>query len=267
MAVLHGTIPYEAETAWLFRRYQHRTVFPFAVLRDDLPLARARGKSIDRAMSLPGKLALIRLSYLRRHLSPHRSSLEPKGGVPAIADAVVLRQPEVAMADRLELIHEGERLRAAPLFADLSVAEAAVLGTRLERMTIAPGEIILREGEDGDALFVVESGNVQVQGGGTILAELGPGRSFRRDRARDRGQADGRRRQCGGCHGVAPLARGLPRVSRSPSRHREEDGGNEIGTARTQQKTARSLASSHRIQSRSRPRERACSARECRCAT
>lgn len=178
MAVLHGTIPYEAETAWLYRRYRHRTVFPFAVLRDDLPLARARGKSIDRALSLPGKLALIRLSYLRRHLSPHRSTLEPKGGLPAIDEAVVLRQPEVAMADRLELIHEGERLRAAPLFADLSVAEAAVLGTRLERMTIAPGEIILSEGGDGDALFVVEFGKVQVQGGGTVLAELGPGDHF-----------------------------------------------------------------------------------------
>ncbi len=178
MAVLHGTIPYEAETAWLYRRYQHRTVFPFAVLRDDLPLARARGKSIDRALSLPGKLALIRLSFLRRHQSPHRSSLEPKGGLPALAEAVVLRQPEVAMADRLELIHEGERLRQAPLFADLSVAEAAVLGTRLERRTVGPGEIILREGEEGDALFVVESGKVQVQAGGTVLAELGPGDHF-----------------------------------------------------------------------------------------
>lgn len=178
MAVLHGTIPYEAETSWLYRRYQHRTVFPFAVLRDDLPLARARGKSIDRALSLPGKLALIRLSYLRRHLSPHRSTLEPEGGLPAINEAVVLRQPEVAMADRLELIHEGERLRAAPLFADLSVAEAAVLGTRLERMTIAPGEVILSEGGDGDALYVVEFGKVQVLGGGTVLAELGPGDHF-----------------------------------------------------------------------------------------
>lgn len=178
MAVLHGTIPYEAETAWLFRRYQHRTVFPFAVLRDDLPLARARGKSIDRALSLPGRLALIRLSYLRRHVSTHRSTLEPKGGLPAINEAVVLRQPEVAMADRLELIQEGERLRAAPLFADLSVAEAAVLGTRLERLTIAPGEIIVREGEDGDALFVVEFGKVQVQAGGAVLAELGAGDHF-----------------------------------------------------------------------------------------
>lgn len=178
MAVLHGTIPYEAESAWLFRRYQHRTVFPFAVLRDDLPLARARGRSIDRAMSLPGKLALIRLSYLRRYVSPHRSSLEPLGGLPAIAEAVVLRQPEVAMADRLELIHEGERLRTAPLFADLSVAEAAVLGTRLERRTIAPGEVVLREGEEGDALFVVEFGTVQVQARGMVLAELGPGDHF-----------------------------------------------------------------------------------------
>ena len=178
MVVLHGTIPYEAETAWLFRRYQHRTVFPFAVHVSDLPLARARGTSIDRALSLPGKLALVRLSYLRRHVSPHRSCLEPTAGLPALDEAIVLRQPEVAMADRLELIHEGDRLRAAPLFADLSVAEAAVLGTRLERIHIAAGETVLREGDDGDALFVVESGRVQVESGATMLAELGPGDHF-----------------------------------------------------------------------------------------
>ena len=178
MVVLHGTIPYEAETAWLFRRYQHRTVFPFAVHVSDLPLARARGKSIDRALSLPGKLALVRLSYLRRHTSPHRSCLEPTAGLPALDEAIVLRQPDVAMADRLELIHEGDRLRAAPLFADLSVAEAAVLGTRLERVHVAPGETVLREGDEGDALYVVESGTVQVQSGATTLAELGPGDHF-----------------------------------------------------------------------------------------
>lgn len=73
MAVLHGTIPYEAETAWLYRRYRHRTVFPFAVHVADLPLARARGKAIDLAMSLPGKLALVALAFLRRFESPHRS--------------------------------------------------------------------------------------------------------------------------------------------------------------------------------------------------
>jgi CRP-like cAMP-binding protein len=178
MAVLHGTVPYEAETAWLFRRYQHRTVFPFAVLIEDLPVARSRGKSIDRALSLPGKLALIRLSYLRGKTSPHRSSLEPKGGLPAIDEALVLRQPDVAMADRLLLIHEGDNLRLAPLFADLSVAEAAVLGTLLHRQEVAPGETILHEGDAGDALFVVESGTVVVRTGDLNLAELGPGDHF-----------------------------------------------------------------------------------------
>ncbi len=178
MAVLHGTIPYEAETAWLYRRYQHRTVFPFAVHVADLPLARARGRWIDRAMSLPGKLALLALAYLRRHASPHRSCLEPPGGLPALDEAIVLRQPEVAMADRLELIHEGDRLRTAPLFADLSVAEAAVLGTRMQRLSFAPGETILREGEGGDALFIVESGTLRVQSGGAVLTELGVGDHF-----------------------------------------------------------------------------------------
>ena len=178
MAVLHGTIPYEAETAWLYRRYQHRTVFPFAVHATDLPLARRRGTVIDLAMSLPGKLALIGLGFLRRFKSPHRSCLEPAGGLLALNEAIVLRQPEVAMADRLKLIHEGDRLRKVPLFADLSVAEAAVLGTRMQRLSFAPGDTVLREGDSGDGLFIVESGTLRVQRGGTVLAELGIGDHF-----------------------------------------------------------------------------------------
>ena len=178
MAVLHGTVPYEAESAWLYRRYRHRTVFPFAVLLDDLPAAHARNKSIDWALSLPGKLALIRLNALRKQQSPHRSSLEPPGGLPAIDEALVLSQPDVAMADRRRLIGEGARLRTAPLFADLSVAEAAVLGTKLERMTVEAGTTILREGDEGDALFVVEHGTLEVRAGGMKIAELGPGDHF-----------------------------------------------------------------------------------------
>jgi CRP-like cAMP-binding protein len=178
MAVVHGTVPYESETAWLYRRYQHRTVFPFAVLMSDLPAARARGKSIDRAMSLPGKLALIRLSQLRKYTSTHRSSLEPADGLPALDEAVVLRQPEVAMADRLALITEGLRLRSAPLFADLSVAEAAVLGTKLERVQFAEGETIITEGDVGDALYVIETGEVEALHHGRRLATLGVGDHF-----------------------------------------------------------------------------------------
>lgn len=45
-------------------------------------------------------------------------------------------------------------------------------------MTIAQGQTILREGDEGDALFVVESGTVQVQSAGAVLAELGPGEHF-----------------------------------------------------------------------------------------
>lgn len=178
MAVLHGTVPYEAESAWLYRRYRHRTVFPFAVLLDDLPVAHARNKSIDWALSLPGKLALVRLNALRKKESPNRSSLEPPGGLPAIDEAQVLTQPDVAMADRLRLISEGERLRRAPLFADLSVAEAAVLGTKLERVAVEAGTTVLREGDEGDALFVVEEGTLEVRSNGVKIAELEPGDHF-----------------------------------------------------------------------------------------
>jgi cAMP-dependent protein kinase regulator len=83
-----------------------------------------------------------------------------------------------AMVDRLALINEGLHLRAAPLFADLSVAEAAVLGTKLERVQLDAGHVVVREGDPGDALYVIESGTVEARHHERPLATLGPGDHF-----------------------------------------------------------------------------------------
>jgi len=178
MAVLHGTVPYEPETAWLYRRYRHRTVFPFAVLVADFPLAHARNRAIDRALSLPGRLAFLRLQQLRKATSPPRSTLQPEEGLPAIDEALVLSQPDVDMSRRLALIEDGNRLRSAPLFAGLSVAESAVLATLADRMRVEAGTVVLREGEDGDAIYVVDSGHLDVMKSGAKIGELGPGDHF-----------------------------------------------------------------------------------------
>jgi CRP-like cAMP-binding protein len=173
LVVLHGTVPYEAEDAWLHQRYRSRAVFPFALLVSDMAQSEARVGEIEAALELPGFEAIVKLAELRedRRIAP--SSLVPPGGLPELSDLEAFAQRETEMAERLALVEAGERLRSAELFRDLSTAEAAVLGTLFERVEVAPGEAVVRAGEASDALFLVESGALEVRGD-----RLGPGDAF-----------------------------------------------------------------------------------------
>lgn len=175
LVVLHGTVPYEADDAWLHHRYRYRTVFPFALLVADMAQSEARLAEIEAALELPGFDAVVRLAELRedRRIAP--SALVPPGGLPELSGLEALVQHETAMADRLALVEAGERLRSGELFRDLSTAEAAVLGTLLERVELAAGDAAVREGEESDALFLVESGSLEVGDG---VAMLGAGEAF-----------------------------------------------------------------------------------------
>ena len=72
-----------------------------------------------------------------------------------------------------------EALRAAPLFAGLADADLERLAATVERQTLAPGELLIREGDPGDARFVVVSGELDgtKRAGATEqpLARVGPG--------------------------------------------------------------------------------------------
>jgi signal transduction histidine kinase len=72
-----------------------------------------------------------------------------------------------------------EALRAAPLFTQLSDDDLQRLAATVERQNLAAGDYLLREGEPGDAMFVVVSGELEVtkRSGGTELplARVGPG--------------------------------------------------------------------------------------------
>jgi CRP-like cAMP-binding protein len=48
----------------------------------------------------------------------------------------------------------------------------------LERRVFAPGQIIFREGEIGEAAYLIQSGGVTIMRGETTVATLGPGRTF-----------------------------------------------------------------------------------------
>jgi signal transduction histidine kinase len=72
-----------------------------------------------------------------------------------------------------------EALRAAPLFTGLSEADLERLAATIERQRLAPGDALLREGDRGDAMFVIVSGELEVtkhaDGVDLPLARVGPG--------------------------------------------------------------------------------------------
>jgi rhodanese-related sulfurtransferase len=67
-------------------------------------------------------------------------------------------------------------------FAQLPVAHIDELLKRFERLTTARGDVVIREGDEGDYYYVVESGRFQVErlvgGAKVVLAELKSGDAF-----------------------------------------------------------------------------------------
>ncbi len=182
LVVIHGTVPYEAEASYFFPRYQFCTVYPFASLSSDIsPAMLTRTEQAEQALALPGKAALVALLRLKRDVQVGKSSLESPEGLTPLTAAEVPQQ-SVAMQTRRQMIDVGQRLHAMDLFQELSVAEATVLGTFMERREVAAGELVVRRGEVGDALFIIESGQAEVRRGGlagdAVAAVLEPGEYF-----------------------------------------------------------------------------------------
>jgi signal transduction histidine kinase len=72
-----------------------------------------------------------------------------------------------------------ETLRAAPLFGSLPEADLVRLAEMSEPLDLRPGELLIREGDPGDAIYVIVSGELEItkQSGNTEvqLAKAGPG--------------------------------------------------------------------------------------------
>ena len=179
-AIIHGVVPYAPMGSFGHYNYLHRDRYPFAFLCSDL--SRARLDAIEVALEKPGNEGLLALLELKNIKDDRRSSLEPPGGLPELA-TVDVPQQDVPMAKRKERLVFGERLRRTDIFSNLSVAEAAVLGTFFERRTYSAGEIVIRQGESGEEMFLIESGTAEVRlqggdGSGIVVAVLGPGEFF-----------------------------------------------------------------------------------------
>ena len=76
-----------------------------------------------------------------------------------------------------------EVLTKAPLFAELDEASAAALEQAMGSLRLSKGQILFREGETEDRLYVVVAGKIKLGRSGSagrenLLAVLGPGQMF-----------------------------------------------------------------------------------------
>jgi serine/threonine protein phosphatase PrpC/CRP-like cAMP-binding protein len=78
-----------------------------------------------------------------------------------------------AMADEIDAV-----LRTNRLFRDLTGPERAVVAPYLDERSLAPAELLFREGEPGDAFFVVARGTLRVTRSGTPLTDVVAGGSL-----------------------------------------------------------------------------------------
>ncbi|HEU5045601.1 MAG TPA: MFS transporter [Nocardioidaceae bacterium] len=69
-------------------------------------------------------------------------------------------------------------LRAVPMFSPLAPAVVEALANRLVAVHAPAGMVVLREGEESDRFYIIESGLVEVTQAGAVLRQEGPGDFF-----------------------------------------------------------------------------------------
>jgi hypothetical protein len=69
-------------------------------------------------------------------------------------------------------------LLSVPMFSTLGAHVIEGLAAGLVPIDVAAGEVVIREGEEGDRLYLVGAGEFEVSIGGRAVARLGPGDHF-----------------------------------------------------------------------------------------
>jgi CRP-like cAMP-binding protein/predicted MFS family arabinose efflux permease len=87
-------------------------------------------------------------------------------------ELLALRREDFVPAVRLEL------LKSLALFRLLPAPTLEFLASRLNYHEVMPGEVIVREGDDGDRFYIVAEGKFDVTAGGELRTELGRGDFF-----------------------------------------------------------------------------------------
>ena len=157
--LIRGTVSYEAPS-W-FIGHTGRTFYPFALSVPDVAArSLTRVDAVEQALALPGREAVLELLALRRTAAPPPSRLEPRGGLPPLASAEV-PHADMPLSARRRLRRRGELLRTVAPFMRLTTAEATVLRTFMTTRRHHEGDVIIRRGDPGDAVFVIEEGEAE----------------------------------------------------------------------------------------------------------
>lgn len=78
----------------------------------------------------------------------------------------------MARDEKLDLLH------SVPLFAGLDRRHLERLGMLTEEVDVPAGKVLIRQGEQGDDMMIIVSGEVGVERNGARLNQLGPGDFF-----------------------------------------------------------------------------------------
>jgi hypothetical protein len=160
--ILHGMLPYSNAEAYLYRRYAERTCYPFALLSADVLEAVPRLLSVEEALAQPGKRGLLALLALKQDTTSLRSSLVPVDGLVPLTEAKV-QQQGVDMETRRQMLDVGHWLTGTRALGSLSPGEATILSTFMERGQVNTGDLIIRQGDTDDDLYIIESGEAAVE--------------------------------------------------------------------------------------------------------
>jgi len=82
-----------------------------------------------------------------------------------------------------------DRLSRVPLFAGVSTRELEFVASRVDEVSLKPGQTLITQGHPTEAFFILESGHVQVTRDGKSVNRLGPGDFFGEIGMLDRGPA------------------------------------------------------------------------------
>jgi MFS family permease len=97
----------------------------------------------------------------------------------AVTAVALLGLPRMRRLDhRLGVPSGVPLLQAIPLFAPLSPGTVETLARALVRVEVAAGEVVVREGDESDLFYVIESGEVEVTQGGQFRRRESAGDFF-----------------------------------------------------------------------------------------
>jgi HEAT repeat protein len=122
-----------------------------------------------------GILAVIRLApaeEARALLAPFANDPTPALSLPASRFLARLEAPMYSTVEKVLF------LMSVPIFAKLPGEDLAPLAQAAQVESHHPGALIVKEGDVGDALYVVLRGRVRIEQGGRALATLGPKDTF-----------------------------------------------------------------------------------------